>query len=152
MINYIRHDEQFHGTVKLITGEEILGEVLLTKDPDSNEDLLFIQHPAKTKIVEMEGNQPSDQKIAVGFIKWVNFSDEEFFVIEERSVISIAPMSKDAIRMYKRWVKKEILHEHEPERGEVPLSPNMGLIAKVEDARSFLEHMYKKEPKDPSNP
>ena len=31
MINYIRHDEQFHGTVKLITGEEILGEVLLTK-------------------------------------------------------------------------------------------------------------------------
>ena len=64
MINYIRHDEQFHGTVKLITGEEILGEVLLTKDPESKEDLLFIQHPAKTKIVEMEGNQPSDQKIA----------------------------------------------------------------------------------------
>ena len=153
MINYIRHDEQFYGTIKLVTGEEILGEVLLTKDPDESQgDLLFIQHPAKTKIVEMEGKDHTDQKIAVGFIKWVNFSDEEFFVIEERSVISIAPMSKDAIRMYKRWVKKEILHEPESEKGEVPLSPNMGLISKVEDARLFLEHMYKKEPKDPSNP
>ena len=100
----------------------------------------------------MEGPNQSDQKIAVGFIKWVNFSDEEFYVLEERSVISIAPMSKDAIRMYKRWVKKEIKGITEPERGEVPLSPNMGLIAKVEDARSFLESMYKKEPKDPSNP
>ena len=152
MINYIRHDEQFYGTVKLITGEEILGEVLLTKDPGLDTDLLFIQHPAKTKIVEMEGNTSTDQKIAVGFIKWVNFSDEEFFVIEERSVISIAPMSKDAIRMYKRWVKKEILHEPESEKGEVPMSPTMGLISKVEDARSFLESIYKTEPKDPSNP
>jgi len=152
MINYIRHDEQFYGTVKLITGEEILGEVLLTKDPGLDTDLLFIQHPAKTKIVEMEGNTSTDQKIAVGFIKWVNFSDEEFFVIEERSVISIAPMSKDAIRMYKRWVKKEILHEPESEKGEVPMSSNMGLISKVSDARSFLESIYKTEPKDPSNP
>ena len=152
MINYIRHDEQFYGTVKLITGEEILGEVLLTKDPGLDTDLLFIQHPAKTKIVEMEGNSNTDQKIAVGFIKWVNFSDEEFFVIEERSVISIAPMSKDAIRMYKRWVKKEILHEPESEKGEVPMSSNMGLISKVSDARSFLESIYKTEPKDPSNP
>ena len=152
MINYIRHDEQFYGTVKLITGEEILGEVLLTKDPGLDTDLLFIQHPAKTKIVEMEGNSNTDQKIAVGFIKWVNFSDEEFFVIEERSVISIAPMSKDAIRMYKRLVKKEILHEPESEKGEVPMSSNMGLISKVSDARSFLESIYKTEPKDPSNP
>ena len=152
MINYIRHDEQFYGTIKLVTGEEILGEVLLTKDPGLDSDLLFIQHPAKTKIVEMEGKDHTDQKIAVGFIKWVNFSDEEFFVIEERSVISIAPMSKDAIRMYKRWVKKEILHEPEPEKGEVPLSSHMGLISNVSDARSFLESIYKTEPKDPSNP
>ena len=152
MINYIRHDEQFYGTIKLVTGEEILGEVLLTKDPGLDSDLLFIQHPAKTKIVEMEGKDHTDQKIAVGFIKWVNFSDEEFFVIEERSVISIAPMSKDAIRMYKRWVKKEILHEPESEKGEVPLSSHMGLISNVSDARSFLESIYKTEPKDPSNP
>ena len=106
MINYIRHDEQFYGTVKLITGEEILGEVLLSIDPESKEDLLFIQHPAKTKVIELDPNQSNDgeQKVAVGFIKWMSFSEEEFYVLEEKSVISIAPMSKDAIRMYKRQI------------------------------------------------
>ena len=41
----------------------------------------------------------------------LNFSDEEFYVIDEDAVVSIAPMSKEAIRMYSRWVKKEILHQ-----------------------------------------
>ena len=154
MINYIRHDEQFYGTVKLITGEEILGEVLLSIDPESKEDLLFIQHPAKTKVIELDPNRSEDgeQKVAVGFIKWMNFSEEEFYVLEEKSVISIAPMSKDAIRMYKRWVKKEILHEPEPERGEIPMNKNMGLIAKVSSARDILEKIWNIKPGDPSNP
>ena len=81
-----------------------------------------------------------------------SFSDEEFYVIDEDAVVSIAPMSKEAIRMYSRWVKKEILHEPEVERGQVPITPSMGLIAKVEDARKHLEKMYKEEPERPSNP
>ena len=150
MINYIRHDEQFFGTLKLSTGEEVLGELLVSQCPETQDDMIFIQHPAKTKVIEMD--EAGEHKVAVGFMKWMNFSDEEFYVIDEDAVVSIAPMSKEAIRMYSRWVKKEILHEPEVERGQVPVTPSMGLIAKVEDARKHLEKLYNKEPERPSNP
>ena len=39
MISYIRHDDQFYGTMKLTTGEEILGEILVTEDPETKTDL-----------------------------------------------------------------------------------------------------------------
>lgn len=50
MISYIRHDDQFYGTMKLTTGEEILGEILVTEDPETKTDLIFVQHPAKLRL------------------------------------------------------------------------------------------------------
>jgi len=142
MINYIRHDEQFYGTIKLTTGEEILGEILVSEDPDTKHDLIFIQNPAKTKLVELD-QDGTGERIGMGFMRWMNFSEEDFYVIDERSVISIAPMSQEAVAMYTRWVKKEILNETEPEKGHVPINKNMGLISTVDEARSLLERIYK---------
>lgn len=142
MINYIRHDEQFYGSIKMITGEEILGEILVSEDPETKQDLIFIQNPAKTKVVELDQDK-GGERIGLGFMKWMNFSEEEFYVIDERSVISIAPMSKEAIVLYTRWVKKEILNEEEPEKGHIPMNKNMGLISTVDEARKLLEKLYK---------
>jgi hypothetical protein len=142
MINYIRHDEQFFGTIKLITGEEILGEVLVSEDPDTKQDLIFIQNPAKTKIVELDPEE-EQQRVALGFIRWMNFSDEDFYVVDEKSVVSIAPMSKEAVMMYKRWVRKEIKDEDESDETEVPMNKSMGLVQTVDEARTFLEKIFK---------
>jgi len=144
MINYIRHDEQFFATIKLITGEEILGEVLISEDPDSKKDMIFVQNPAKTKVIDMNSEDPTDtnkHKVAMGFIRWMNFSDEDFYVLDESSLISIAPMSKEAVMMYKRWVRKELGNE-ETQETEVPINESMGLLGKVEDARSLLERLF----------
>ena len=47
MINYIKHEEQFYGTVKLSNGEEIIGEIIATKDVDAPEQtIIFISNPA----------------------------------------------------------------------------------------------------------
>ena len=140
MINYIRHDEQFFGTIKLITGEEVLGEILVSEDPDTKQDLIFIQNPAKTKIVELDAEE-EQQRVAMGFIRWMNFSDEDFYVVDEKSIVSIAPMSKEAVMMYKRWVRKEIKEEDESET-EVPMNKSMGLVHTVDEARSFLEKIF----------
>ena len=37
MINYARHDEEFHGVIKLNNGEEILGKAILTEDNEFQE-------------------------------------------------------------------------------------------------------------------
>lgn len=143
MINYIRHDEQFFGVIKLTTGEEILGEILVSQDPDTQKDMIFIQNPAKTKIIELESDsEESNHRVAMGMIRWMNFSDEDFYVLEETSIISIAPMSKESVLMYKRWVKKEINNEEDTDEAEIPMNKNMGLLAKVEEARKLLEKIY----------
>lgn len=143
MINYIRHDEQFFGVIKLTTGEEILGEILVSQDPDTQKDMIFIQNPAKTKIIELENDsEESNHRVAMGMIRWMNFSDEDFYVLEETAVISIAPMSKESVLMYKRWVKKEINDEEDTDEAEIPMNKNMGLLAKVEEARRLLEKIY----------
>ena len=147
MINYIRHDEQFYGTVKLITGEEVLGEVLVSEDPETKQDLIFIQNPAKTKIVELDEDE-TGQRVGMGFMRWMNFSEEDFYVIDEKSIMTIAPMSKEAVMMYKRWVRKEILNETEPDKGHIPMNKNMGLIGTVDQARELLEKLYKKDSKN----
>lgn len=143
MINYIRHDEQFFGVIKLTTGEEILGEILVSQDPDTQKDMIFIQNPAKTKIIELENeSEESNHRVAMGMIRWMNFSDEDFYVLEEKAVISIAPMSKESVLMYKRWVKKEINNEEDADEIEIPMNKNMGLLAKVDEARKLLEKIY----------
>lgn len=147
MINYIRHDEQFYGTVKLITGEEVLGEVLVSEDPETNQDLIFIQNPAKTKIVELDEDE-TGQRVGMGFMRWMNFSEEDFYVIDEKSIMTIAPMSKEAVMMYKRWVRKEILNETDSDKGHIPMNKNMGLIGTVDQARELLEKLYKKDSKN----
>ena len=39
MINYAKHDEEFHGIFKLVSGEEILAKAVLTED--HGESLVF---------------------------------------------------------------------------------------------------------------
>ena len=146
MISYIRHDDQFFGTMKLITGEEILGEIIVTEDPEPKTALIFVQNPAKTKIVELDPEKDNkSQKVAMGFIRWMNFSEEDFYVVPEQQVLTIAPMSPEAVMMYKRWVRKEI-HKEPDRTAEVPMNENMGLISTVDNARRLLEKIFK----DPS--
>ena len=145
MINYIRHDEQFYGVCKLSVGDEVLGEIIVTEDPETKTDLIFIQHPAKTKVIDLDHpiqENSKEQKVAMGFIRWMNFSDEDFYVISEKDIMTIAPMSPSSIMMYKRWVRKEIQGLPEKER-EVPMNSSMGLLDTVDNARQLLERIYK---------
>jgi len=80
--------------------------------------------------------------VAMGFIRWMNFSDEDFYVISEKDIMTIAPMSPSSIMMYKRWVRKEIQKLPEKER-EVPMNSSMGLLDTVDNARQLLERIYK---------
>ena len=35
------------------------------------------------------------------------FSDEDFYMISEEDICTVAPMSMESILMYKLWVRKE---------------------------------------------
>tara|TARA_Y100001970_G_scaffold169440_1_gene207173 strand:- start:2311 stop:2748 length:438 start_codon:yes stop_codon:yes gene_type:complete len=140
-INYIKHEQEFYGVIKLRSGETILGSMIASED-DRMPGLtqFFVSDPAtpQTHQVEKEGQAG----LAVGLIKWMMFSDEDFYMISEEDICTVAPMSMESVLMYKLWVRKE--------KGgnktdiEIPVNPGMGYVGKVSDARKKLEDFWKR--------
>ena len=140
-INYIKHEQEFFGVMKLRSGETVLGTMIASEDdrvPGITQ--FFVSDPAtpQSHPVVREG----EKGLAIGLIKWMMFSDEDFYMISEEDVCTVAPMSMESILMYKLWVRKE--------KGgnktdiEIPVNPGMGYVGKVSDARKKLEDFWKR--------
>ena len=139
-VNYIKHEQEFFGVLKLKSGETVLGTMIATEEDSAPEKTVFyVQDPATPHNHSVEKN--GQMGIGVGLLKWMMFSNEEFYMINEDDIITVAPMSIDSVLMYKMWIRKE--------KGgitdvEIKMNKNMGLVGKVSDARSKLEDFWKR--------
>ena len=143
MINYIRHDNEFYGIVKLVSGEEVMGSMIATNE--DNCTMVYVSDPLCPTLTQIE--RDGEMGMAAGFVKWMMWSDEEFYIIQEPDIVTIAPMSTEAIMMYKMWWRKEGRGSEDPDPG-VPMNENMGLVGKVSEMRKKLEAQWKKPPKE----
>ncbi len=139
MINYIRHDHEFYGVAKLSSGDEVMGVMIATKE--EGQTLIFVQDPATPREAPMK--RGDEVGLAIGLVKWMMWSDEEFFILQEADIISIAPMSIGAENMYKLWKRKE-LGLDDDKHWEVDINKNMGLVGKVSEMRKKLEDLFGK--------
>ncbi len=139
MISYAKHEEEFYGVLKLVNGEEILGKAVLTDD--SGESLCFIQNPVAVQMVERE---VVDHKMArgIGFSKWMQLSDEDFFVIREKDILTISAMSKECIFMYESYLKGETFDTRKEKMEENP-NKHLGYLGSIESARKLCEKIFK---------
>ena len=96
-INYAKHEEEFHGVFKLSNGEEILGRAVLTED--NGETLVFIQDPVSVSFITKELEDGAKVMRGMGFHKWMQMSDEEFYVIREKDILAIASMNLSLIHI-----------------------------------------------------
>lgn len=136
MINYIQHEQEFYGVVKLVSGDEVLGPMIATDD--KGDTLIFVSNPAKPHATPVaEGKH---QGLAIGFTKWMMFSEEDFYLIREPDIICVAPMSDDSIAMYRMWLRREFGSNDDY---TAPMNETMGLIGKVDDFRKKLEKQWR---------
>ena len=139
-INYIKHEQEFYGVCKLISGETIIGSMIATEeDNEPGVTLLYVSDPAVAQQHSVE--KDGQMGMAVGFIKWMMGSSEDFYIIEEKDILTVAPMSMESILMYKMWLRKECGGEKND--NAVDVNKNMGLVGKVSDARKKLEDIWK---------
>ena len=140
-INYIVHDQEFYGVMKLKSGDTILGSMIATEeDSCPGKTTFYVQDPAQPQNHEV--NKDGQLGIAVGLIKWMMFADEEFYMVTEDNIVTVAPMAMDAVLMYKMWVRKE--KGTNKNEVEIKMNKNMGLVGKVTDARAKLEDFWKR--------
>lgn len=141
MINYIRHDEECYFNVKLISGDEIIGKGFASVEEDTNETLVYIQDPLEITVVIKEDEGKMSK--GVGLNKWINFSDEDFFIVREKDVVLIAGCSQEVIMMYEMFLAKLNGGEERARESRVDLDSQMGHKGKINDIRKSLEHIYR---------
>ena len=144
MINYAKHDEEFYGIFKLVSGEEVLGKAVITDD--NEETLVFISDPVAVQMIVKES--PDENKVVrgMGFAHWQQMSDEDFFILREKDIITVASMKKEIIIMYEAYLLSEQDTDKLKKERELELDPSIGYLGKIDQARRSLEKIFKNPP------
>tara|TARA_B100000214_G_C23821230_1_gene559739 strand:- start:223 stop:666 length:444 start_codon:yes stop_codon:yes gene_type:complete len=143
-INYAKHDEEFHGVFKLVSGEEILAKAVLTIEDygtNTKESLAFLQDPVCIQIIDKAMGENKMMR-GMGFHKWMQMSDEEFFIVREKDILSVASMSKEIIFMYEAFIKSLKPEEVKNIKRRSSAEDATGYLGKIDHARKIFEKLY----------
>tara|TARA_B100001250_G_C19753632_1_gene769019 strand:+ start:962 stop:1390 length:429 start_codon:yes stop_codon:yes gene_type:complete len=141
MINYAKHDEEFHAVFKLLSGDEVLGKTILTED--NGETLAFVQDPVCVEIFNKDIKDENKVMRGMAFNKWMQLAEEEFYIIREKDIIAVASMNKDVMIMYNAFITGTEVSEERRKQAEIAIKNQQGYIGNIEDARKLFEKIFK---------
>ena len=135
-------DDSFHATVKLITGEEILTEIV---ECEENGERFFLFH---NPIIITENNHVDMQKgvVVSGLVpkKWMMYSSEDMQVVYKQHIISVSELDKFGVEFYQRALLAA--KASSPVKRKVETDRHSGYVGKIEAFRTKLEDMFKDSP------
>ena len=132
--------EEFHGVIKLITGEEIFA--MISIDENDGDPVIMLQSPVIMKVYQ----NPTGQYVKVR--PWLELPNEDIFLIKYDKIITMTEVSdKQMIDFYQKYLNDEDVDIEFD--GRVKLNTRLGLVSTVE-ARRNLEKIYQNniEPKE----
>tara|TARA_B100001109_G_scaffold208548_1_gene176043 strand:+ start:756 stop:1166 length:411 start_codon:yes stop_codon:yes gene_type:complete len=133
--------EEFHGVIKLITGEEIFA--MISIDENDGDPVIMLQSPVIMKVYQ----NPTGQYVKVR--PWLELPNEDIFLIKYDKIITMTEISdKQMIDFYQKYLNDEDVDIEFD--GRVKLNTRLGLVSTVEEARRNLEKIYQNniEPKE----
>ena len=127
-------NSEFLGLIKLISGEEIIGNIIVCEQ----EKGFVIENPfiVDEEIIET----PKGEMLKVDLRPWIKFSQEDIVFVEKEKTITVYEADQRIVSMYNRTVKK---YFNLGDTSKVKLDAEMGFKSKVDDARKLLENIYK---------
>ena len=132
--------DEFYATIKLITGEEIFGSVFVEEDMEN--PIILITHPVTMKMINaIEGSM-------VKLNTWLNVPGDDPVVIKWDRVVTMTEIKDKAIiSIYNNYLEDEKFYitkvGSSDNNVKNKLTDKMGYISTVNDARKYLEDIYK---------
>ena len=128
-------NESFFATLKLVTTEEVLGEVL--PQEENGTDFFVLSNP----IVVTETQQVDTEKgvIISGLQprKWMLYSNEDLTIVYRQHVISISELDKFGIDFYKKALIAAKCSS--PIKRKIDTKNHSGFIGKIDNLRKKLQ-------------
>lgn len=125
-------NDVFYATLKLASGEEIISKVCAFIE--NGEVLVVLDNPINVSII----NAPN---IKTPFIKvepWVTLTESETHIINRRNIITMNEIKDlSLIRIHQQYI-----YNKDKETNQINITPGMGYISKIKDARKILENLY----------
>lgn len=137
-------EEEFYATIKLTSGEEIVGKVSY----DPNDDVIIILEP---RVVEKVEQKKGDSIIeGIVFDDWINATFENMFIIPRNQIITmielderIAGFYEDHLEDKTRYKKRRIQESKSNSKRQNPKN-HEGYLGSIKEAKKLLEEIYNK--------
>ena len=130
-------EEEFYASVKLVSGEEIFGEVLPSEE--NGRTVLIISDPVEIETVSMDGRHEG-----LRMMPWLrSMPTEGMIIIPMDRVITVveAREESEVVAYYQRFIMTN-LGQRSSEK--IKVTKKMGYVISVEKARESLENIFKK--------
>lgn len=126
-------EEDFYATVKLKTGEEIFAKVCPSEE--ENKTFLIISSPI---IISQIKNKSGISGYKVE--PWLKTTTEDMFIVNLDDILTLSEsFDIEMILMYQSYVRQSYTEKNY----ENKITPRMGYIANVNDAKEILEKLYR---------
>jgi hypothetical protein len=131
-------NDSFHATFKLITGEEVLAEVM----PATEHGMQFFVLYNPITIHETTTIDHQRGIIASGLSprKWLMYSNDDTTIVNKSHVVGMTELDKFGIDFYQKAVLAAKVAS--PIRRKISSDENIGYVGKVEAARDLFEKLY----------
>jgi len=129
-------------SIKLISGEEILAEVLDYVQTDSFSSII-IKDPVKVELTSLNRRTKKDYKL----IPWIMFTNTDEHEINMKNIMGLSAVSDDDLYdEYKKFFKKVLKPGPKMKRSAKrsdKFNPEYGYLGSVSEFRAQLERLYK---------
>lgn len=127
-------EDEFYASIKLISGEEIISKVIVSEEEVGT--ILILDSPVvmETTVIRQMG------VTTLRVEPWLKYSDDSMCIIHLDKVITVSEIRDDAvIKVYEKYLKSK-----NKQSGKTKVTPNMGYLCSIKEARETLERIYKK--------
>jgi|TARA_B100001094_G_C17958425_1_gene684159 hypothetical protein len=130
-------EEEFYASVKLVSGEEIFGEVMPSEE--NGRTVLIISDPVEIETVSMDGRHEG-----LRMMPWLrSMPTEGMIIIPMDRVITVveAKEESEVVAYYQRFIMTNHVNGSSE---KIKVTKKMGYVISVEKARESLENIFKK--------
>ena len=131
-------EDEFYGSIKLVSGEEIFGEVMPSEE--NGRTVLIISDPVEIETVSMDGRHEG-----LRMMPWLrSMPSEGIIIIPMDKVITVVEAREDSevVAYYQRFIMTNLAGGSSE---KIKVTKKMGYVISVEKARESLEKLFDKD-------